>query len=314
VPAEHEHGPTTPSPTPETLRQGNDPLRDRVAHLERERDRLRRENERLRKELEAARRAGYRQAAPFSKGAPRATAKHPGSKAGPAHGQHVHRPVPTHVEEHYDAEVGRTCPHCHGAIGDLDVVSQYQEDLPPVRPLVREFRIEVHCVCCGRRVQGRHRLQTSDAVGAAAVQLGPQAVSLATVLHTQLGLPVARVARLFDEVSPHKSRRAGTSGRSIGWRASLNRPIRRWSPPCSRVPSWSRMKPVGERTVTRAGCGYSLRRPRRSIALRQAAASRMRRSCCQPPMLARSRTTDVLPIGTASTPATKASSASPARL
>jgi transposase len=82
----------------------------------------------------------------------------------------------------------------------IAVVSQYQEDLPPVRPLVREFRIEVgHCAECGRRVQGRHPLQTSDAVGAAAVQLGPQAISLATVLHTQLGVPVGKVATLFDQ-------------------------------------------------------------------------------------------------------------------
>lgn len=48
--------------------------RDRVeadrVRLERERDRLRRENERLRQQLDAARRAGFRQAAPFSKGAP----------------------------------------------------------------------------------------------------------------------------------------------------------------------------------------------------------------------------------------------------
>ena len=200
MPADDARAPTAPSSTPETLRRENDDLRDRVAQLERERDRLRRENERLRKELEAARRAGYRQAAPFSKGAPTSTPKRPGRKAGAAYGRHVHRPVPTHVNEHYDAPVRRTCPHCHGAVTHIDVVSQYQEDLPPVRPLVREFRIEVgHCARCGRRVQGRHPLQTSDAVGAAAVQLGPQAISLATVLHTQLGVPVAKVATLFDQ-------------------------------------------------------------------------------------------------------------------
>ena len=41
---------------------------------------------------------------------------------------------------------------------------------------------------CGRRVQGRHPLQTSDALGAAAVQLGPDAVATAAVLNKQLGL------------------------------------------------------------------------------------------------------------------------------
>jgi len=41
------------------------------ARTERERARLERENTRLKDELEAARRAGARQAAPFSKGAPK---------------------------------------------------------------------------------------------------------------------------------------------------------------------------------------------------------------------------------------------------
>jgi septal ring factor EnvC (AmiA/AmiB activator) len=54
------------------------------ARLERERDRLRRENERLRKELDAARRARFRQAAPFSKGAPVPRPRQPGRKPGPA--------------------------------------------------------------------------------------------------------------------------------------------------------------------------------------------------------------------------------------
>ena len=53
------------------------------------------------------------------------------------------------------------------------VAPQYQEDLPDVRPFVRRFDIEVgHCSQCQRRVQGRHALQTSDALGAAGAQLG----------------------------------------------------------------------------------------------------------------------------------------------
>ena len=78
------------------------------------------------------------------------------------------------------------------------VASQYQEDLPVVRPLVRRFDIEVgHCSQCGRRVQGRHPLQTSDALGAASVQLGPGVAGLAVHLHTELGVPLAKVARLL---------------------------------------------------------------------------------------------------------------------
>ncbi len=55
------------------------------------------------------------------------------------------------------------------------------------------------CADCGRRVQGRHPLQTSDAIGAAGAQLGPAAVTLAVVLNKQLGLPLGKIATLFRE-------------------------------------------------------------------------------------------------------------------
>jgi transposase len=45
-------------------------------------------------------------------------------------------------------------------------------------------------------VQGRHPLQTSDALGAAA-QIGPRATATAAVLHTQHGLPLGRVASFY---------------------------------------------------------------------------------------------------------------------
>ena len=77
--------------------------------------------------------------------------------------------------------------------------AQYQEDLPPVRPLVRRFDIEVgHCSQCRRRIQGRHALQTSDALGAARAQLGPGVVALVVELHTHGGLPLAKVADLLQ--------------------------------------------------------------------------------------------------------------------
>ena len=77
--------------------------------------------------------------------------------------------------------------------------TQYQEDLPPVRPVVRRFDIEVgHCSQCRRRIQGRHALQTSDALGAARAQLGPGVVALVVELHTRGGLPLAKVADLLQ--------------------------------------------------------------------------------------------------------------------
>ncbi len=78
------------------------------------------------------------------------------------------------------------------------VASQYQEEIPEVRPLVRRFDIEVgHCSQCQRRVQGRHALQTSDALGAAGVQLGPGVAALVVELHTEKGMPLAKVAHLL---------------------------------------------------------------------------------------------------------------------
>ena len=173
---------------------------EQLARLRAELERLRRENERLRKELEAARRAGFRQAAPFSKGAPAEHPRRPGRKPGPAYGQQGRRRIPPVVDEPYDVPVPPTCPTCGGTVEDTHITAQYQEDLPPVRPLVRRFDVHVgRCRRCGRRVQGRHPLQTSDALGAAGVQIGSEAVATAAVLNKQLGLSFGKIATFFGE-------------------------------------------------------------------------------------------------------------------
>jgi transposase len=75
---------------------------------------------------------------------------------------------------------------------------QYQEDIVR-KTIVRPFDIEVgHCACCGRRIQGRHELRTSDALGAAGVQIGPEALSLATHLRKEMGLSDQRAARVLE--------------------------------------------------------------------------------------------------------------------
>ena len=67
-----------------------------------------------------------------------------------------------------------------------------------MRPIVRRFDIEVgRCSQCRRRVQGRHLLQTSDALGAAGAQLGPGVVALVVELHTEMGVPLAKVAHVL---------------------------------------------------------------------------------------------------------------------
>ena len=166
--------------------------------LKRENDRLERENDHLKQQLEASRRAGRRQAAPFAKDRPQGHGKRPGRRPGAQYGRHGCRLRPARVDETHAAPVPSACPDCGGAVEVARVASQYQEDLPKVRPIVRRFDIEVgHCSQCRRRVQGRHALQTSDALGAAGAQLGPGVVALVVELHTGMGVPLAKVADLL---------------------------------------------------------------------------------------------------------------------
>jgi len=75
-----------------------------------------------------------------------------------------------------------------------------------------------HCTGCGRRVQGRHDLQTSDALGAAASQIGPEAQAAATLLHTQAGLSHGKVAAVFDALFGIDMTRGASA--QIGMRAA----------------------------------------------------------------------------------------------
>ena len=175
-------------------------LREDLRRSEAERQRLRRENDKLKDELEAARRAVYRQAAPFARGTRVAAPRRPGRKAGAAYGRPAQRRVPTHVDESYEAALPAQCPHCHGAVRRVRVARQYQEDLPVQRPIVRAFHVHIgQCRRCRRRLQGRHPLQTSDALGAAAVQLGPQAIAFAVLLNKRYGLPYGKIAAVLRD-------------------------------------------------------------------------------------------------------------------
>jgi transposase len=167
------------------------------ARMERERTRLERENARLKDELEAARRAGARQAAPFSKGTPKRRPRRPGRKAGARYGRRGRRPIPPVVHETHDVPLPASCPTCGEAVTETEVAAQYQEDLPPVQPVVRRFDIHVGLCDRGHRVQGRHPLQLSDALGAAAVQLGPHAIALAVQLNKQFGVSFGKIATLL---------------------------------------------------------------------------------------------------------------------
>jgi transposase len=192
--------PRDPQQIIDALRRENERLRDDMRRSESERNRLRRENERLTEELEMARRRANRQAAPCSRGLPHAHPERPGRKPGAAYGRTAPRRPPARVDVTHEAPLPARCPDCGGAVRRRRVVSQYQEDLPAQRPVVHEFRGAVGpCTQCRRRVQGRHPLQTSDALGAAAVPLGPQAVALAVIRNKQCGLSCGRIGQVLRD-------------------------------------------------------------------------------------------------------------------
>jgi transposase len=180
-----------------------DELIDLTRRQARQIDELRAEVERLKAELEQSRRAGKRQAAPFSKGPPKAQPKRPGRKAGhpPSHRP---APPPEQVDRIVEVPLPPECPECRAPLDEapVKVHDQYQIDLPEPKPVVTRFRVPVaRCPACYRRVQGRHPEQTSDALGSAAVQFGPRLLGLAADLKHRLGVSYRKCSSVLLTLS-----------------------------------------------------------------------------------------------------------------
>ncbi len=179
------------NPTVEELLKENQSLREQLKKAQAE-------TERLRKLLEEALRSLKRQAAPFSKGEPKSNPNRPGRKSGSDYGQRAFRAVPKRVNEEIAVPLPKKCPHCGGRVVHDDTQPQFQEDIVR-QTIVRRFEVETgHCTGCGGHVQGRHPLQTSDALGAAGVQVGPQALTMAAHLTKQMGISHERVAQVLE--------------------------------------------------------------------------------------------------------------------
>lgn len=195
------------------------------AEMGAENHRIRAELEKLRAQLEAAIRSGKRQAAPFRKeDGPKAEPKKPGRKSGKRHGPHAHRAIPRQIDERYDVPLPDACPHCGGhRVRETETATQYQTEIPR-RAIYRQFDIRVGCCDdCGKRVQGRHKLQTSDAIGAAASQLGSDAHAAFVTLNKELGVSHGKCARVFETLFGIPISRA-TSARSLERSAILGEP------------------------------------------------------------------------------------------
>ena len=167
-------------------------LREDLRRSEAERQRLRRENEKLKDELEAARRRGVAPGgAVFARDDRGAAPRGPAANRARRMGGRRIAVRPAHVDETYEAPLPRQCPalraaRCAASASPRSIRKSCRSSGPSCARFASHIG---HCRQCHRRVQGRHPLQTSDALGAAAVQLGPQAVALAVLLNKDLGLP-----------------------------------------------------------------------------------------------------------------------------
>jgi transposase len=165
----------------------------------------------LQQHVEALSRSAKRQAAPFSRGLPKVNPKKPGRKSGDDYGTRAFRTVPPVIDETFDAPLPGRCPRCgNNAFIDEHVEQQYQAEIPR-RPIYRQFNVAVaQCACCHRRVQGRHPLQTSDALGCCASQIGPEAQAAVVMLNKELGLSQGKISRFFQMLFGIKLTRGGS--------------------------------------------------------------------------------------------------------
>jgi len=182
----------------EQLRRREKQLEQERGQLEQEREQLREENEKLKRQLEEAQRASKRQTAPFSRGTRKQNPKTPGRKSGSAYGRRHSKAIPKRVDEVIAVPPPVQCA-CGGPLEVERIAPQYQQEI--VRKTIwRRFDIAIcRCTVCHKRVQGRDPRQTSDALGAAAVQLGPDALALAIQMNKGLGMPHADVAAVLHD-------------------------------------------------------------------------------------------------------------------
>jgi transposase len=159
-------------------------------------------------QLQEVLRVSKRQAAPFSKGPPKDPPATPGRKAGRDYGPKAYREVPRRKpDEIIDVPLPDCCPDCGGPTAEDRQAQQFQTEIPR-RPILRRFDLHIgHCRRCGRRIQPRHPLQTSDALGAAASQIGPDAQAAIVHLNKHAGLSHGKTADFFHtlfgiEVTP----------------------------------------------------------------------------------------------------------------
>jgi hypothetical protein len=91
---------------------------------------------------------------------------------------------PEQVDEEVEAKLG-CCPSCGGTLSGQQPIEQWLIDLPEVKPVVTKLTTyRAGCGQCGE-VESVHPLKVSQAIGAAGVHLGANALGLAVSLSQQ---------------------------------------------------------------------------------------------------------------------------------
>jgi transposase len=170
---------------------------------------LQKEVERLQAEVEELKRAGKRQAAPFAR---RKWVEHPkksGRKAG--QGQFARREKPS-LQQITETKIAKLqgCPACGGKLCEIHTHEQYVTDIPEVQVITTRFvTYSGYCRECHKRVRSQHPDQTSNATGAAGVQVGPRAKALATDLKHRLGVSYGKVSEVLQDAFGLQVSRSG---------------------------------------------------------------------------------------------------------
>ena len=149
--------------------------------------------------LEESRRAGKRQAAPFSKDKPKRDPKKPGRKPGSKYGRQAVRAIPV-PDKTFEAPCPEQCP-CGGKVGAEGSIDLYQVDIPPIQPETWKFVVgHGHCQECGRRVRGQHPLLISKAFEVGTVHFGPRLLAFAAFQKMICGVSYDKIRLGFEQM------------------------------------------------------------------------------------------------------------------
>lgn len=184
----------------------NAKLREELARLQQENERLGVRNEELSKlvkELEARlaelEREQKRQAGPFRRREKLKVDPSQQKKRGrkPGH-PGAYRKPPKDFDETIVVTLDK-CPKCEGAVEPQQMLTQFIEEIPPIKPTItRLVTWSGKCPKCGQ-VHSTHPLQTSRAQGAAGTHLGPRAQAFAVLLKNYYGLPLRKACAVLKQ-------------------------------------------------------------------------------------------------------------------